>query len=242
MGTGEASPADDADLTLLTPRPRAGHSAASAGVLLGMVAGVGWGLWRLTSAPVYIKWAGWIFLGVAGLVLLRALGIHTRQLGYWLRWRRRPLPAMRLTAAGLDYSPGYTGEFELHVPWVVPMTSAYRQGPDNIGFFWCLYAPMIEGLGSLPPSISRQWPLDESRLRSEWREFVRTFRVGVRSPAQAAANHLVMYGTPIVINPYLMSSDSIDAFDQRLRERTDGRCTLQPPQHRIGPTTRPNLW
>lgn len=54
----------------------------------------------------------------------------------------------------------------------------------------------------------------------------------------AAALHLIYYGTPIVLNPYLMSGASLPAVDAYLREHTDGRCTLQPPDERIPPTTR----
>lgn len=37
-----------------------------------------------------------------------------------LRWRNKPLPALRLTDSGIDYSAAYTGAFTLHVQWSVP--------------------------------------------------------------------------------------------------------------------------
>lgn len=228
---------------LFTSQPRGAGNAATAGMLLVILGGAGWGTWRLIDVSGPARWFGWLMLGLLSLVLLRALNRHLEQVGIWLRWRGRPLPAMRLTASGLDYSPAYTGEFEFHVPWGPPMRCAYRRGPDNRGFFWCLYASVIDGPGSLPASIPRTWPLAERSLRSEWRDLVRTFDVDERSPVQAAAvTHLVMYGTPIAINPYLVTGDPFDAADRRLRERTNGRCTLQPPQHPIGPTTRPDIW
>jgi hypothetical protein len=243
MDTDETSSVDGGDLVLITAQPRAGSSAAGAVMVLAVLGGVGWGMWRLSDTPGLARWSGWIALGLLGVVLLRALDRHVRQLGSWLRWRGRPLPAMRLTASGLDYSPAYTGGFELHVPWGVPMTCAYRRGPDNTGFLWCLYAPVVNGLGPLPAMMHRQWPLDAAQLISERRELLRTLAVNDRSPARAAAvTHLVTYGTPIVINTYLVSGDSLGEFDQRLRDHTGGECTLQPPRHRIGPTVGPTFW
>ncbi|WP_089254393.1 hypothetical protein [Asanoa hainanensis] len=229
----------DADLVLVTPRPRAAGSAVTAVVMALVVGGVGWGMWRLADASGRVRWTAWVLLGVVGLVALRALAVHLRQVGTWLRWRGRPLPALRLTASGLDYSAAYTGEFELHVSWAVPMTCAYRQGVDNTGFFWCLYAPVIEGLDGRPAFLPREWPLDPDEMRAERQQLAKAAGVEADSPVLL---HLVTYGTPIVINPYLLPADLVDAADERLRAHTDGRCTLRPPEHRVGPTTRSKIF
>lgn len=231
--------ADDTGLVLVTPQPRAVVSAIGAVVMLGVLGGVAWGIWRLADASGLVRWTAWILLGLVGLVALRALDRHLRQVGTWLRWRGRPLPAMRLTAAGLDYSAAYTGEFELHVSWAVPMTCAYRQGVNNTGFFWCLYAPLVEGLDGRPAFLPREWPLDPEQMRVERRQLARAAGVDESSPILA---HLVTYGTPIVINPYLLPVDLVKAADERLRAHTDGRCTLLPPQRRVGPTTRSRIF
>lgn len=174
-----------------------------------------------------------------GLPALWLLDGHARRIATWRRWRNRPVPAMRLSAAGLDYSPAYTGSFPLHVDWGVPMESAYRRGPDNDGFWFCLYAPVIDGLGSLPAFIHRAWPLDPYRVRAEIRQLVRDAGVDKRSPEQmAAAINLITYGTPIAINLHFAAGSPLAAVDARLRERTSDRCTLKPSPHRVPPTTR----
>jgi hypothetical protein len=119
------------------------------------------------------------------------------------------------------------------------MRSAYRRGPDNDGFFWCLYAPVIDGLGSLPTFIHREWPLDPFRVLAEIRQLAREAGVDKRSPEQmAAVIHLITYGTPIAINPYFLTGAPLAAADARLRERTSGQCTLKPPPHPVKATTR----
>lgn len=241
MAVDEPLPAEVDELVLFTAASEdAGLHIVSAALFLGIAVGDGWGsvlLLRHTAGAAL--GLGAAAACVIGLPALWLLDKHARQVAGWWRWRNRPVPAMRLTAAGLDYSPAYTGGFPLHVDWAVPMESAYRQGPDNYGFFWCLYAPAIDGLGRLPASIHRAWPLDPYRMRRELRQLVRDAGVDERSREQmAAATHLITYGTPIVINLHFAAGSPLAAVDARLRERTGGRCTLNPPPHRIGATTR----
>ncbi|SHH37180.1 hypothetical protein [Streptomyces sp. 3214.6] len=244
--------ADDEPPSTEQPRAEAGElvlfvtagdvrpNVLGAVVFLALVVGDGW-----TSALLLCHHTGAVLhAGVAAAVVigLPALWLgnrHIARIGSWLRWRKRPLPAMRLTASGLDYSPAYTGDFPLHVDWWPMLESRYRRGPDNTGFFWCLYSPIINGIDPLPPFVAREWPLEAHRVKAELRDLIRTADMDKHSPEQmAAALHLIYYGTPIALNPYSVSGAPISAIDTYLRERTDGRCTLQPPDKRIPPTTR----
>jgi hypothetical protein len=61
---------------------------------------------------------------IVGLLSLLVLQEHLEHIGSWLRWYNRPLPAMRLTASGIDYSPAFTGEFPMHVSGAIAQYSA----------------------------------------------------------------------------------------------------------------------
>ncbi|MGW2050257.1 hypothetical protein ACWCPF_34550 [Streptomyces sp. NPDC001858] len=232
--------AEDLELVLFVTAGGVRPHVLGAVVFLALVVGDGW-----TSALLLRDHTGTVlYAGVAAAVAvgLPALWLAERHIAgivRWSRWRERPLPAMRLTSSGLDYSPAYTGSFPLHVDWLPMLESRYRQGTDNTGFFWCLYSPIIDGIDPLPPFVHREWPLETHRAKAELRDLIRTAEIDEHSPEQlAAALHLIYYGTPIVLNPYFASGAPIPVIDAYLRERTAGRCTLQPPAKRIPPTTR----
>ncbi|MFE8013940.1 hypothetical protein ACFU3O_14505 [Streptomyces antibioticus] len=219
-------------------------NALGCALYLALLAGGVWTVFLLsrhhTGAVLY---AGVTVALTVGLPALWLAGRHITCILSWLRWRNRPLPAMRLTADGLDYSPAYTGDFPLHVNWLPVLESHYRRGADNTGFVWCLYSPAIDGVDPLPSSIHREWPLDARRLWGELRHLVGVTGMDERSPVQmAAALHLIHYGTPVALNLYYTSGTPLAVVDAYLRERTDGRCTLQPPDEKIPPTTRVRAW
>lgn len=215
-----------------------------AAMFLALVVGDGWTsallLRRHTGAVLHAGVAAAVVIGLSALWLLDR---HVTRIASWWRWHKRPLPAMRLTASGLDYSPAYTGDFPLHVDWLPFLESRYRRGSDNTGFFWCLYSPIIDGIDPLPPFIDRDWPLEAGQAEAELRDLIRAAGIDERSPEQmAAVRQLIFYGTPIVLNPYSVSGAPISAVDAYLREHTEGRCTLQPPHERIPPTTRSRIF
>jgi hypothetical protein len=241
--TDGIGPPDGDDLVLVTVVPTARLSIGVAVVLLGVLMAEGWAVrWVAEHAGGLARGVGVSIAGVVGLATLLLLGDHVRHIGDWLRWRHRPVPALRLTASGIDYSPAFTGEFPFHMPWGSPMESAYRQGSTGRGLVWCLYSPIVEGLGTLPAWMDRAWPLSNAEVRADFRTLVREAGVDQRDPVQlAAALHLTYYGTPIAINPYLVSGADIELVDERLRARTNGQCTLQLPRHRTGPTVDPEI-
>lgn len=163
-----------------------------------------------------------------------------------LRWRNRPLPALRLTDSGVDYSPAYAGVFNLHVEWAVPMRCAWLRGPDPNSFYWCLYAPVIEGLGDLPPYLDRDYPIEESEAAADYRSLLKQAGIDKRAPGQAAeraaAVHLAFYGTPLVLNPYHATGSPKTAIDQRLRERTGGTCSMAPGTEPLNNIIRPSMF
>jgi hypothetical protein len=238
--SAERSDADTGELVVFATAGHVGPNVLGAGVFLAIVVGDGWISTLLlggrTGAVLVVGVVIAVVIGAPALWLVN--GYVERIFGWW-RWRNRPLPAMRLTASGIDYSPAYAGEFPLHVSWAVPLQSAYRRGYDNTGFVWCLYSPIIEGLDALPSRIDRRWPLDSEQVRAEYRQMVREGLIDKHSPEQvSAALHLIYYGTPIALNPHYLSGSSLAAVDAFLRERTDGQCTFYPPGHPIRPTTR----
>jgi hypothetical protein len=146
---------------------------------------------------------------------------------------------MRLTSSGIDYSPVYAGDFPWHVPWGPPMFSMYHRGPDGRTFYWCLYAPIVEGLDGLQPSIRRDWPMYERDVAADYRGMVQA--AGIRKDdheRMQAASNLAYFGTPIVINPYRVTGSPKMEVDAVLRERTGGQCTLEPPKKGLRPVTR----
>jgi hypothetical protein len=159
------------------------------------------------------------------------------------RWRNKPLPALRLTDSGIDYSPAYAGEFTLHVEWAVPLHSGWLRGPDPNSFYWCLYAPIIEGLGDLPPYLHRVYPMEESEVAADYKSLLSAAGIDKRAPGQAAeraaAVHLAFYGTPIVLNPYHATGSPKTAIDERLRERTGGACSMKPSTEPLKNIVRP---
>lgn len=159
------------------------------------------------------------------------------------RWRDKALPALRLTDSGIDYSPAYAGSFTLHVGWAVPMHSTWLRGPDPSSFYWCLYAPVIEGLGGLPPYIRRDYPMDESQVAADYKSLLRRAGIDKRAAGQAAeraaAVHLAFYGTPIVLNPYHATGSPTEAIDEQLRERTGGACSMEPGSKPLKNIIRP---
>lgn len=159
------------------------------------------------------------------------------------RWRRggtRAWPALRLTSSGIDYSPIYTGDFPWHVPWGPPMSSRYLRGPDGRTFYWCLYAPIVEGLGGLPSFIHRKWPMYEQDVAIDFRRMIKAAGIPKDDHEHVqAAISLAYFGTPLVINPYRMTGSSKTEVDAVLRERTSGTCTLRPPKEGLLPVTRP---
>jgi hypothetical protein len=157
----------------------------------------------------------------------------------WRRWATRAWPAMRLTSSGIDFSPVYADDFPWHVPWGPPMFSRYHRGPDGRTFYWCLYAPIVDGLDGLPSFIHRDWPMDESDVAADYREMIKA--AGIRKDDHErlqAASSLAYFGTPIVINPYRVTGSPKAEVDAVLRERSGGRCTLKPPEEGLLPVTR----
>src|SRR5437870_2683693 len=95
---------------LLTSMNRPLPSLVTIGVAAGILAGD-------IAAAIFVHhriggWAGWLALtGIAlvGFMAFWALMAHLEYFSDWARWRRRPVPAMRMTPGGLDYSAGFTG-------------------------------------------------------------------------------------------------------------------------------------
>jgi hypothetical protein len=158
---------------------------------------------------------------------------------HWRQWGTRAWPALRLTSSGIDYSPVYTGDFPWHVPWAPPIYGRYHRGPDGRTFYWCLYTPFVEGLDGLAPYIHRNWPMYEQDVAADFRAMVKA--AGIRKDdheRMQAASNLAYFGTPIVINPYRMTGSPKAEVDAVLRERSGGKCTLQPPEKGLLPVTR----
>jgi hypothetical protein len=202
------------------------------GISLAVVIGDAW----LSSLLLVGRGGVLTDLGVVAAIVIGALALwlvigHAKRISTWLRWRSRPLPAIRLTTSGLDYSPAYTGDFPFHVDWGIPLESAFRQGVDNTGFFWCLYSPIVHGIDPLPAFIHRQWPLKADQVRAELRQMIQQLAIDENSPEQmAAARHLVSYGTPIAINPLLLVGTA------GLRRRRVPARAHQRPMHLLPAT------
>src|SRR4051794_6122587 len=94
---------------------------------------------------------------IGTLLALGTVWIGFRQVEWLLARRqrsRRARPAMRLTPAGLDYSPAFTGSYPVHLDWPAAQRSAYRPGPAG-SRYWCVYASAIDNLGPLPSTLPR---------------------------------------------------------------------------------------
>lgn len=234
------APLSAGELIVLTGTRRIRRNVVVGGLFLAVVISDGvvgsWLPTYRTGTVLELGLAAAVVIGVPALWLV--IGHAKRVVDWWL-WRRRPVPAIRLTASGLDYSPAYTGHFPFHVDWAVPLRSVFRQGSDNTGFFWCLYSPVIDGLDNLPPFLHRHWPLDANQVGREYRQLIRGANLDPNSPEQlAAARHLVFFGTPIVFNPYYWSGPPMATVDAFLREHTNDRCTFYPPPEPVPPTIR----
>jgi hypothetical protein len=113
-------------------------------------------------------------------------------------------------------------------------------GPDGRTFYWCLYAPIVEGLERLPAYIHRDWPMYEDDVAADYLGMMKA--AGIRkddSEGRQAVLNLTYFGTPIVINPWRMTGSSKTEIDAVLRDRTRGQCTLKPPTKALLPVTRP---
>ncbi|MFG1928595.1 hypothetical protein [Cryptosporangium sp. NPDC048952] len=238
MRTGPSAGDDEANI-LITRVPSAAASLAVVPFLAGLLVADGFVVrWLAEHSSGAARVIGIAAAVAVGLLLLPLVERHMRHVVGWLRWRGKPVSALRWTPDGISYSPAYTGGFPYQVFWAMPMECAYRQGPGNRGFVWCLYTPVVEGLGTLPALLDREWPLSRSRLVGERRALIQECGVDQTSSEQmVAVNHLVYYGTPIVVNPYLVDRVRLQQFDAYLRERTDGRCTVAPPDRPVTPTT-----
>lgn len=160
--------AEAGELVLFTTAGDVRPNVLGTVVFLALAVGAGWA----AALPLRHHAGGTAAAVGVGLPALWLANRHLARIVSWLRRRRRPLPAMRLTASGLDYSPAYTGDFPLHVDWLPMPACRYRQGADNTGFLWCLYSPIIDGTDPLPPRIHREWPLDAQRARAELRDLI----------------------------------------------------------------------
>src|SRR5690349_4467065 len=96
--------------------------------VLGLLWWAGSGVDELSSMGQVLS-----ILGIVAVVSADfwVLGAHVEVIGDWLRWRRRPRPAMRLGPDGLDYSAAFRGTYELHVDWPHAMEARLRPGPKD---------------------------------------------------------------------------------------------------------------
>ena len=141
--------------------------------------------------------------------------------------RRRPMPAMRLSPAGLDYSPAFTGDFPVHVDWASARSCRYRRGPGG-GRFWCLDAEAVDGLGPLPSGLPRRSMVGPDRARAVATGQARIAAdLGDEPEDVDLLTHLLAFGTPIALDLALVEGVPLRDVDLRLREWTGGRCSLR---------------
>jgi hypothetical protein len=224
-GAGAAPPASELVVTTGV-RPVWPHVA---GVLLGLaaVAGLVWAALSLDGLPGVARGLVTLGLAVVLLVVFAFVGRHLERLASWWTWRRRPTPAMRLTPDGLDYSPAFSGTFDLHVDWAMARESRIRRGAEGAGAFWCLYAPVIEGTGPVSSFLTPEGVPGPDRAPREARRIHRTAeRRGEPAGDVDVLTHLLAFGTPIALDLDLARGAPLAEVDARLREWTDGRCSL----------------
>jgi hypothetical protein len=195
----------------------------------------------LLLLAITITWSGIRFrqlTGVVGQSAVIAISLLVTGLLWrvvlrleWLNarrdWCRRPLPAIRLSPAGLDYSAAFTGDFPVHVDWAMAEGCRYRRGPGGDPF-WCVDASVIEGLGPLPPRLQRRSLVRPALARAV---AVRQARIAAALGGQTEdvdlLTLLLAFGTPIAINLSLVEGASIRDVDLRIREWTQDRCSLR---------------
>ena len=224
-GAGAAPPARELVVTTGV-RPVRRHVAA---VHLGLAAagGLVWLALSLTALSGVVRGLVTLGLAVVLLAVVAFVGRHVERLASWWTRRHRPTPAMRLTADGLDYSPAFTGSFDLHVDWAMARECRLRPGAAGDGDFWCLYAPEIEGTGPVGSFLRPETVPGPERARLEARRIHRTAqRRGEAAGDVDVLTHLLAFGTPIALNLRLARGAPLAEVDARLREWTDGRCSL----------------
>jgi hypothetical protein len=223
-------PADE--ILLITGAGQVLPSARALLAALAVLAVVTWLVIRLRHDP----WpTGPVSVIVGGLVAIAAMWVVIRRVEWlvarWI-WRDRLRPAMRLSSAGLDYSPSYAGDFPVHIDWNHALSSGFRRGPAGT-WYWCLIAAQADGLGPLECVLERGMIVDPGRAR----EFA-SGQVAIAAALGATPGdvdlltHLLAFGTPIAIDLSHVDPALLHDVDARVREWTQGRCSMRRRRRR----------
>ncbi|WP_203995771.1 hypothetical protein [Virgisporangium aurantiacum] len=165
--------------------------------------------------------------GVGGLWLLAPLLRRLRgNSGRW-RGRGRGRPAMRFTAAGLDFNPVFDGTFPIHVPWTQAQSTFHRGSGRRL--VWCVHSPQVEGLGLLRgflPAAGEHLEPEELRAAvTKWADD----RPGPGDPAaEVLLANAAEFGTFIAIDAGRAEGVDLKDLEERLAEWSRNRCTLEP--------------
>ncbi|GAA4568783.1 hypothetical protein [Planotetraspora kaengkrachanensis] len=165
--------------------------------------------------------AGGVFL----LLVLWVVGKHVEFLVNWAYWRRRGVPAMRLTPSGLDYSGAFTGTFPLHVPWGLVEGCGYRPNGDG-HLFWCVDLHPAAVVDSVPASIYVR-PVAPNRAREVAEELARAASADGEHVDVDLLSHELAFGTPVAINLHRVHGVPLAEVEEKLQGWTDGRCSFR---------------
>jgi hypothetical protein len=222
-----ADPSDRQEFLLVTGDERAAPSAGVIIVCTALLVAVTVAVVRLRSLPGA---AGLRAVGVGTLIATTTVWILARRIERLAARRlrlHRPGPAMRLSAAGLDYSAAFTGDLPVHVDWAQVLSCRRRPGPGG-GRFWCLFASAVQGLGPLPSSLDRRSIVGPDRCRARARgQSQASLAFGVPPGDLDLLTHLLAFGTPIAIDLALVEGVPWREVDTRVQEWTHGRCRLR---------------
>ena len=198
-----------------------------------------WWHWFVT-VPVHVVAGAYVFhvapygfvvlaAGVGGIWLVSPLLRRLRGSAHGDGRRRkgRGRPAMRFTAAGLDFNPVFDGTFPIHVPWTQAQ-STFHRGPRG-RLVWCVHSPQVEGLGLLrgflPAAGEQQEPETLRAAVTKWADD----RRGTGDPAaEVLLANAAEFGTFIAIDARRAEGVDIKNLEENLAEWTRNRCTLEP--------------
>jgi hypothetical protein len=199
-------------------------AAAPGGVWL--IAAANWlsGNLRPPIGPVATTVTFFAGLGCVGTAFINILLLID-----WARWRRRNVPAMRLTPAGLDYSVAFDGTFPLHVEWTAVQGSEYRHGVGG-SWLWCVDVHVSVMLKVTSPFIVIHLihPIHPNHARLTAARLAREARASGEEVNEDLVTHMLAFGTPIAIDLRRIHGVPWEELDEHLREWTQGRCTVRP--------------
>ncbi|GII28624.1 hypothetical protein [Planotetraspora mira] len=221
----ETSPTGE-EYLLITSKDRALPSVVILCLTVAVLAG-GYLTLRWVSQHIH-GFALGLAYSAGGLLLLLAFWVvdtHVTHLMNWAFWRRRGVPAMRLTPAGLDYSAAFAGTFPLHVPWDLVEGCGYRPNSDGHPF-WCAGLHPVAVMDAVPASIFVR-PVPPIRAREVAEELARTAAAEGESVDVGLLTHMLAFGTPVAINLHRVHGVPLAEVDEKLREWTHGRCSFR---------------